>query len=42
LLRDDELCRRFCAAAKARAAESFDHKKLVPQYEAIYRGVLAV
>ena len=40
LLRDDDVSKRFRAAARARAAESFGHKKLVPQYESIYRNVL--
>ena len=41
LLRDPKRCQRICAAAKARAAEVFPYTKHVPQYEAIYRHVLA-
>ena len=40
LLQDDDLCRRFCAAARDRAARLFDYRKLVPRYESIYRSVL--
>ncbi len=40
LLQDNDLRRHFCEAAKAAAAEAFDYRNLVPQYEAIYRSVL--
>jgi N-acetyl-alpha-D-glucosaminyl L-malate synthase BshA len=40
LLRDDDRFQRFSTAARAWAVESFDYRKLVPQYESTYRRVL--
>jgi len=40
LLRDADRLRQFSSAGKDWAAESFDHRQLVPQYESIYRRVL--
>ena len=42
LLRNDDLCQRFCAAARDRAAKLFDYRKLVPRYESVYRDALGV
>jgi glycosyltransferase involved in cell wall biosynthesis len=41
LLRDCAEAKRFAAAARARAAELFDYRIIVPRYEAIYERVLA-
>ncbi|MDB4384774.1 N-acetyl-alpha-D-glucosaminyl L-malate synthase BshA [Opitutaceae bacterium] len=41
LLNDEELARRLGAAAQTRAHELFSTAKIVPEYEALYRRVLA-
>jgi len=41
LLADAHRYRSFSAAARSRAVERFDHRTLVPQYEALYQDVIA-
>jgi N-acetyl-alpha-D-glucosaminyl L-malate synthase BshA len=40
ILSDCSVCRAFSKAARKRAVEMFDYKKIVPQYEAVYKRVL--
>jgi len=40
LLSDRTLCKRFSRAAVTRAAERFDHRQIVPQYETVYERLL--
>ena len=40
ILSDCSVCRSFAEAGRKRAAELFDYRKIVPQYEAVYERVL--
>ena len=40
ILSDCSTCRAFSKAARKRAVEFFDHRDIVPQYEAVYERVL--